>query len=149
MSDRTSVAMEDYQQFEQSLREYLDAHPEVERATAHAPFSAAWHARVRVARQGLSSYSDEPTEAMMFYVIKRLEGHISHLDKLLFSEWRTDRGRKREIASLHHMIREAGKDPDDAPLWRRISEQRKEIKRLNRDNDILRGQLARMEEPNV
>lgn len=145
MSDRVNVALEDYQQFEQSLREYLDAHPDIERSEAHGPFSAAWHARVRVARQLHGSYSDDPHEALTFYVIRKLEEHIRHLDGLIFSEWRASRVIKREAESLRHMLREKALDPADAPAWRRISEQRKEIRRLTRDNDILRGKLAREE----
>ena len=140
-----SRAFEETQEFEQALREFLDAHPDAERKDAWAPFSAAWHARVRVARQRIGRYSELPHEAMVLHIIEKLEDHVRHLDKLVFGGWRAHRALTRDVESLRHMLREKNLDPRDAPAWRRISEQRKEIRRLIKENDRLRGYLARTE----
>ena len=140
-----SVAYEDHAAFEQALSEYLDAHPGVSRGDAWGAFSAAWHARVRVAREAIGRSSELPHEAMVAHLIHKLEDHIRHLDKIALNVWRGNRSRARDVESLRHMLREKNLDPRDAPAWRRISEQRKEIRRLVKENDRLRGYLARTE----
>lgn len=141
----SSVALEDHQAFERAIAEYLDAHPGVKRPDVWGPFSAAWHARVRVARESVGRYSETPHEAMVSYLVQKLEDHIQHLDKLTLNVWRGARARTRDIDSLRHMLKEKKLDPRDAPAWRRISEQRKEIRRLTKENDRLRGQIVRIE----
>jgi hypothetical protein len=128
----TDVALEDYSRMEIAFAAYLDAHPEETRADSYMKFKAGWVARVNAARTSLGSYSVDGSDAVMYETMRLLEEHIRHLDRLVFSNWRVGNERAREIEKLRLMIRESGGDPDDAPLWRRISEQRKEIRRLSR-----------------
>lgn len=130
MSD---VAFEDYQRMEIAFASYLDAHPDETREAAYMRFKAGWSARVTAARQSIGSYSTSASDAVMYEAMRLLEEHVKHLNRLAFSEYRVSNERTREIDRLRHMIRESGADPDDAPLWRRISEQRKQIRRLQKE----------------
>lgn len=111
---------------------YLDAHPDETRADSYMKFKAGWMARANAARTSLGSYTVDADDAVMFETMRLLEEHIKHLDRLMFSDWRVGNERARKIEALNAMIRGSGGDPDEAPLWRRISEQRREIRRLTK-----------------
>lgn len=52
---------------------------------------------------------------------------------------------EKEVRVLKTQIEEMGLDPKEAPLYRRISEQRHQLKDLNRlISSIYRGQAARL-----
>lgn len=129
----SSVATDDYTRMEIAFAAYLDTHPDDTRADAYMRFKAGWTGRVNAARASLNSYSVDGADAVMYEAMRLLEEHIRHLDRTVFSTWRVNNERAREIDKLRLMIREMGGEPDDAPLWRRISEQRKEIRRLTRE----------------
>lgn len=139
MVDQKTVAIEDYNRMEIEFASYLDTHPQQTREQAYLIFKAGWMARIHAARASIGSYSVDGADAVMYETMRLLEKHINHLDRLVYSNYRVGNERARRIEDLQRMIRESGKDPVDAPLWRRVSEQRREIKRLAREIAALKA----------
>lgn len=126
---------------DKSLDEYLDDHPEFERAAIYAHYVAGWKARTRAAVT--SVYSDEDA-SLVREIIDGYEAHARRIAGLRFSDWEKTRELERRVIAQGEMLRSRGLDPLDAPLWRRIAMQRREIKRLTGEADRLSGELARL-----
>lgn len=139
--------MQDYgdaQRFEAALSAYTEEGHD--RREVWDAFKRGWHARVNAARTSLNRPYEDAEDVMILDLFKLLEDSNKRLSDLYRGNWLTERRLRRQVEQMRVLLRDAGKDPADAPLARRISEQRKQLKAQNRAIAILKHRISELEE---
>jgi len=131
---------------EQALTAYLDAHPNAERKDVYAPFMAGYIARERLAVQAVGS--DDPDMAIVNDILRRTREDADYWFKESMRSGRIARENQRLVrvwldgfAEQRRSERAAG---HEIAAWRRVAEQRKQIRALHATIAELR---ARKESP--
>lgn len=108
---------------------------------AFSAFAAGWRARYDEAERNIRSQGSDDDFKVIQAQMELLEREYSRAWDEVMKYLDTNMKYKRIIERLRTQIEEMGGNPDEAPLYRRISNQRKELKALLRLIDTLQKQL--------
>lgn len=128
--NRLNTAWEAWRQEQMALE---PDKPTIEYTPSFKPFVAGWHARINAALKSWNA-SDEQ---MIRDEFERFEqGHHAMFEHIV-TRVSDEKKLRRDVEALRGAMRTMGGDPDDSPLYRRITNQRNEIKRLQAVIDAL------------
>lgn len=122
-----------------------EEHPEWRRGNPTdpmRPFFDGWQARFDAATVAFSTEGDV---GLIQDQLNLLERQYDRAWGEYFKAHKKIAMYQRLLESQREMIRNRGGDPIEAPAWRRISEQRKELRSLHRENLRLKGAIADLE----
>lgn len=107
-------------------------------------FGAGWRARLDAAlgSVGIRDGRDGKETDIIRDQMDMLRREHARAFDVLFRDYEHNRRQQRQIEAMREQIRVLGGDPIDAPAHRRISEQRREIKRLTKLATMLYGEIA-------
>lgn len=120
---------EEFAAMETAFADHLRAHPEKTRSEVHSAFVAGWRARTKHAEKVAA---EDPDAGAVLQIIGDFEAREDRLREYTEGSWVRARELRRRVAALTAQAESRGQVPEDAPLYRRIGEQRRQLREYER-----------------